>query len=242
MGVISIDSPGDPNASGPQPVSVTIQNFGLLTQTSIPVYYAVDMSGAVGETFVGSLAPGATASYAFTAPASLVAGPHTIIAYTLLAGDSDPNNDGTSLSVTTYDYPYPGTPSGDLDLGTGVNGAPTSGFGNFTKTATALDAIEVVTFSPGGAYDYQPFVLLTQPFTTGTPPTPTIPGLVWLDLAQPYVVLINIEPFLTQVVDPGGTPLDFIMPFGFAGQSFIFQGACATPALSITNGYEIQVM
>jgi hypothetical protein len=220
---------------------VTIQNFGLVTQTSIPVYYAVDTGGAVGETFVGSLAPGATTSYTFATPANLVAGPHTIIAYTLLPGDADPSNDGASLNVTTYDYPYPGTPSGDLDLGTGVNGAPTSGFGNFVKTATAFDTIEILTFSPGGSYDYQPFVLLTQPFVTGTPPAPTVPGLVWIDLTQPYVVLINIQPFLTQIIDPGGTSLNLIMPPGFAGQSFLFQGACATPALCVTNGYEIQV-
>ena len=92
-----------------------------------------------------------------------------------------------------------------------------------------------------GLYDFQPYVLLTQPFMTGTPPTPTIPGLVWLDLGSPFVILVNIDPFLTQVLDPGGSTYGFTMPLGFAGQSFLFQAACVTPALSISDGYEIQV-
>ena len=146
--------------------------------------------------------------------------------------------------VTVYDSPpiYPGTVGGDLELATGVNAAPTSGLGFFVKTATALDIISLQMVSPGGTYDNQPFVLLAQPFTTGTPPNPTIPGLVWLDLTQPYAILINIQPFLTQVLSPAGSTYIFIMPFGFAGQSLLFQGACPTPALSLTDGYEIQVM
>ena len=138
--------------------------------------------------------------------------------------------------------PYPGTPGGDVLLGTGVNAAPTSGLGQYVKTATGLDAINLLVSSPMGSYDGQPYVLLTQPFTTGTPPTPTIPGLVYLDLAQPFVILVNIDPFLGQILNPGGTPYGFIMPFGFAGQSFIFQAACVTPALSISDGYELQVL
>ena len=241
VGVISIDAPGDPNVSGPQTVTVTIQNFGAATQLSIPVAYDVDMGTPVNETYVGSIAPGGTDTYSFTTQASLAEGQHTITAYTILGGDTDPNNDGSSITAQTWDYPYPGTPMGDLDLGTGVNAAPTSGFGNYTKTATALDTINLSMVSPMGTFDLQPFVLLTQPFTTGTPPTPTIPGLVHLDLAQPFVILINIDPFLTQFLNPGGTPYSFVMPAGFAGSSFLFQGACVTPALSLTDGYELQV-
>ena len=146
--------------------------------------------------------------------------------------------------VTVYDSPplYPGTIGGDLQLGTGVNGAPTSGLGTFVKTATALDAISLGLISPMGTYDYQPYVILAQPFTTGSPPNPTIPGLVWLDLTQPYAILVNISPFLTKVLPPAGFKYTFIMPFGFAGQSFLFQAACPTPALSVTDGYEIGVM
>ena len=137
--------------------------------------------------------------------------------------------------------PYPGTPGGDVLLGTGVNAAPSSGLNQFIKTATAFDVIGLLTSSPMGTYDGQPYVLLTQPFVTGTPPTPTIPGLVYIDLSSPFVILVDISPFLTQIVNPGGTPYTFTMPPGFAGQSFLFQAACVTPALSVSDGYEIQV-
>ena len=60
----------------------------------------------------------------------------------------------------------------------GVNGAATSGLGFYVKTATALDAISLSLISPGGTYDFQPYVILAQPFTTGSPPSATIPGLV----------------------------------------------------------------
>ena len=146
------------------------------------------------------------------------------------------------VTIFNSQQPYPGTPGGDLDLGTGVNGAPTSGIGNWIKTATALDYINLSLASPMGTFDNQPYVILAQPFTTGTPPAATIPGLVWLDLTQPYVVLVNIDPFLTKVLVPGGSLYSFIMPFGFTGQSFLFQGACPTPALSLSDGYEIQVL
>ena len=146
------------------------------------------------------------------------------------------------VSVFDGTPPYPGTPGGDVLLETGVNAAPTSGMGQYIKTATGLDAINLLVSSPLGNYDLQPYVLLTQPFTTGMPPAPTIPGLVYLDLAQPFVILVDIDPFLGQVLDPGGTPYGFIMPLGFTGQSFLFQAACVTPALSISDGYEIQVM
>ena len=243
VGVISIDAPGDPNISGPQTVTVTIQNFGTATQTTIPVWYFVDMGAAVSETYVGSIASGATDTYSFTTQANLAAGPHTITGYTLLPGDGFLSNDASTASVTTFDYPYPGTSMGDLELGTGVNAAPSSGLGNFTKTATGLDTINLDTVSPMGTYDYQPFVLLAQPFTTGTPPTPTVPGLgVWLDLSSPFVILIDIDPFLTQLLDPGGTPYSFIMPLGFAGSSFLFQAAGVVPALSLTDGYVVDVL
>lgn len=146
------------------------------------------------------------------------------------------------VTIFNSQVPYPGTQGGDLDLGTGVNAAPTSGLGNWIKTATALDHISLSLVSPMGNYDLQPYVILAQPFTTGTPPAATIPGLVWLDLTQPYAILVNIDPFLTKVLAPGGSLYSFVMPPGFAGQSILFQGACPTPALSVTDGYEIQVM
>jgi hypothetical protein len=137
--------------------------------------------------------------------------------------------------------PYPGTSASDLVLGTGVNGPATSGVGQYIKTATAFDNLVIRMGSPGGSYDLQPFVLLAQPFTTGTPPVGPIPT-VWIDLNLPFAILIDIEPIFSQLIVPGGTSYGVVVPPGFVGQSFMVQGACVTPAFAITDGYEIQVL
>ena len=244
VGVTAVVSPAGSFCAGTYSATVTITNFGTNTQTSIPVSYDVNGGTPVNETWTGSLATGSSVSHTFAVPANLsTPGPYTITAYTTLPGDAFPGNDGTIASVTAFACPYPGTSGGDLELATGVNGAPTGGFGNFTKTATALDAISLNVLSPMGTYDFQPFVLLAQPFATGTPPTPTLPGLgVWLDLSSPFVILIDLDPFLTQFLNPGGTTYTFIMPPGFVGQSFLFQAAGVVPALSLTDGYDIDVL
>ena len=146
--------------------------------------------------------------------------------------------------ITIFDAspPYPGTPGDDVQLGTGINAAPSSGLGNYVKTATALDLLNLGVISPTGTYDFQPFVLVAQPFMTGNPnPGGPFPPPIWIDTTQPFIVLVGFEPLLSQTILPGGVGYSALMPLGFAGQSFMFQAVAITPALFLTDGYEIQV-
>ena len=113
VGVVAIQEP-TPNgpAGGTSNVSVIIRNFGTATQTSIPVEYTVNGTVTGNATYLGSLAPNATALFSmptFTVPS----GQYSFSAYTQLAGDSDNSNDtstvnrvGVPVIPLSYTSPY----------------------------------------------------------------------------------------------------------------------------------------
>ncbi|MBL4657170.1 MAG: PKD domain-containing protein [Flavobacteriales bacterium] len=77
-----------------EPITITIKNYGIATQTSIPVAYSVDGGAPVVETISTVLTTFSSMNYAFTTPANLSAfGPHTISAWTQLSGDAVLIND-----------------------------------------------------------------------------------------------------------------------------------------------------
>ncbi|MDX2250627.1 MAG: PKD domain-containing protein [Bacteroidia bacterium] len=104
VGIASVNQPEDGcGLSATETVSVTIQNFGLATQTSVPVAFSVNGGTPVMETYTGSIAPGATASYTFTGTADFsTPGVYNITAYTMLAGDGDLVNDTTDGSAEHF--------------------------------------------------------------------------------------------------------------------------------------------
>lgn len=112
VGVTAITAPVSSCFLGnAESVTVTIKNFGTATQTSIPVEYQVNGGGWITETWTGSLAPGATVNYTFSATADLsAAGTYIIDARTALVGDGNPGNDQTSKTVvkpsTVNTFPY----------------------------------------------------------------------------------------------------------------------------------------
>lgn len=95
VGVIDLITPvSDVDLTASEVVSVTVKNFGTLTQTGFPVNYQTDGGTIVTETFTGSLAPGTTATYTFAATTNLSAeGLHEICSWTSLATDEDITND-----------------------------------------------------------------------------------------------------------------------------------------------------
>ncbi|MBK0401888.1 T9SS type A sorting domain-containing protein [Adhaeribacter sp. BT258] len=103
VGVIAVSGPvatgcGLTNA---ETITITLKNFGNVAHTSIPVSYTINGNGTVNETFTGSLAPGATAPYAFTAKADLsVPSTFEIIARTNLIGDANASNNADTLNIT----------------------------------------------------------------------------------------------------------------------------------------------
>jgi hypothetical protein len=86
--------------SASTPVSITIQNSGGSNLSGFPVGFKVDNGTPVSETFSGTIAPGNTANYTFTATANLSAvGPHTIKAYTAIPSDGNLANDTATATV-----------------------------------------------------------------------------------------------------------------------------------------------
>jgi hypothetical protein len=161
-------------------VCVTIQNAGSAPHTNFPVRFTVDNGTPVTETFTGSLAPGATANYCFTAKANLsVPGNHTVQACTGLSNDVLPTNDCFSKAVTSLPtisaYPYVqnfetndgGWVAGGI-ASSWAWGTPTKHVINSAASGTKVWATELTTFYNNNEKSYviSPclnFSSLTQP-------------------------------------------------------------------------------
>lgn len=95
VGVASIDAPLL-NACGlgaAEQIMVTVSNFSGVAAANFPISYTLDGT-TVNETFAGTLAAGASATYTFAATGDFSAlGAHTATVTTGLVGDADPTND-----------------------------------------------------------------------------------------------------------------------------------------------------
>lgn len=97
VGLASITSPGGdvvdcaPNSI---PVAAVIRNYGQVDQSNFDVRYQVDGGAVVTETYIGTLASGASAPFTFAQPALISGvGQHTILVSTALSGDQFVAND-----------------------------------------------------------------------------------------------------------------------------------------------------
>jgi hypothetical protein len=82
------------------PVSMQLYNPGLTTLTNIPVSFSVNGGPPVNEVFTGSLAPMSSASYTFTATASIqMAGNNTLEIWSDFLNDIDNSNDTSVLNI-----------------------------------------------------------------------------------------------------------------------------------------------
>lgn len=86
-------------------LDVTIENFGALPQSNVPVQFVLNGGAAVVETYVGPIAAFATDSFTFTATPMVVEGVNTLDISTALATDQDATNDGISVSSTGVQPP-----------------------------------------------------------------------------------------------------------------------------------------
>ena len=102
VGVSAITTPaGDGTFTAAQAVTVTLKNFGTAAQSNIPVTLKLGGATIATETYTGTIAAGATASFTFTATVNLstVGQTYTIEACTGLTGDENVNNNCNSKSV-----------------------------------------------------------------------------------------------------------------------------------------------
>ncbi len=153
-GVVAITSPVTASGlSDAEVVTIEIQNFGSITQTSIPVFYSLDGAAPVNETYTGSISQGATDTYSFTTTVDLSElTDYVFVAGTELAGDDNPSNDDTSAEVSNFLC----QPETNCTLGDGLtlvsveeinnpSGCETDGYGDFTDLIANL--------AQGGTYD-----------------------------------------------------------------------------------------
>ena len=100
--------------------------------------------------------------------------------------------------------------------------------------------------SPGGTYTLSPYVLLLQPFTTGSPPQPVLPSL-FMNLSRPVFILVGLAaPVVgTPIIAPAtGTSTYYVTPAGLAGNSAMVQALVLDPSTAnafyaASDGYEI---
>ncbi|MBL4664966.1 MAG: hypothetical protein JKY23_03285, partial [Nitrospinaceae bacterium] len=112
MGVISINAPTSTCDLGTtEPVTITVQNYGLLAQDTIPVAYTLNGGASVIDTIFTNVLPGATQAFTFASTVDLSsAGTYTFDAWTALPGDGYNINDSTlsvvvtNLPVTTFPF------------------------------------------------------------------------------------------------------------------------------------------
>lgn len=107
-GVIDITSPvSAANMTNAETVIVTIKNFSNVAASNIPVKYSLDGGTVVSATYTGTINPGQTASYTFTATADFSTyGIHNLIAYTDFANDGYRPNDTTKKAIPNVPPTY----------------------------------------------------------------------------------------------------------------------------------------
>lgn len=115
VGVVQVTSPTAgqfPDCEGiPVNVSALVRNFGSQAQSNIPIRYRLNAGSWVNGTVPGTLAPGASITYAFPVQLSMPgAGAHTITVATNLAGDMY-TGDNTATSAITVITPVTLVPS-----------------------------------------------------------------------------------------------------------------------------------
>ena len=101
IGALSIDEPNTGVLGANEDITITIRNFGSNNITNPPVQYRIDGGVPVVENYSGTIPAGTNASYTFNTQADMsLPGDYVIEAKTLLAGDSNTNNDTTTKTVT----------------------------------------------------------------------------------------------------------------------------------------------
>lgn len=100
-GAINIDEPNDGLLTATEEVTVTIFNFGLDSQSNIPLTLTVDGTTIATETFTGTIPSATSAQYTFTATVDLSTEGETyeISVETGLPTDEDNSNDSVTKEV-----------------------------------------------------------------------------------------------------------------------------------------------
>ncbi|HNU33123.1 MAG TPA: T9SS type A sorting domain-containing protein [Bacteroidia bacterium] len=177
--IVQVTSPaGQYPADSCATVTVNISNEGTLTLTSIPITYVNQVTGhTVTETWTGTLAPNATATFSFAACDTVVAGNSCLQIYTDLPGDG--NNFNDTAVVCPFGIPtFNVTACDDFEsgatgwLGNGQWQLGTPAFGATTGAHSGVNAWDIN---------------LTGPYTNGVTDTLYSPFYNVAGVVNPYL-------------------------------------------------------
>lgn len=190
VGVTEITAPSSGSGLGLETLTVTLENFGALTQSNFDVTYTVNGGTPVTETFTGSLDAEQNANFSFSQQLDLTAlGPYEITVSTALGGDQDPSNDSVTATVTNLLC----QPNLNCSFGDGFelfavneinNPSGCEGYGDFTS--------QVANFDPDSAYDLTVTTGYGDQFVT-----------VWIDFNDDFNFTSDEKVVDNYVIAPG---------------------------------------
>ncbi len=243
VGVTTITAPTSSTTLGAnETVTVTLENFGVASQSNIPLHYQIDNGGVVNEVYNGTLTPGATTTYSFSTPADFSAlGSYSLVAYTSLSGDTDLLNDTVSR-VVEHEICMPeancsfgdGLTRVELQNLSNISSCSDDGYGDYTHLTPP-------TLEQGVTYDLR----LQSGYTQQQ-------GTVWIDFNDNFSfeaseMLITNTTFGTSIhtVDltiPGNAGLgEHLMRIRTNWQSTI-DDACVDVSYGETEDYKVNVI
>ncbi len=184
MGTVAIVTPNSGALTANETVEITVFNFGLDTQSNIPVSLVLDGDVIANEVVPGPILSANSANYTFTATLDLSAEGETyeIVVATNLTGDEDNNNDSITknvthvfandIGVTEITSPENGEGLGNESVTIEIENFGTQAQSNF-DVSYAIDGgtpvVETVAgpVNPGSTFDYT-FTALADLSTPGT--------------------------------------------------------------------------
>jgi hypothetical protein len=202
IGVSAITAPSPAGSTtAAETVTVTVENYGSASQTGFDVSYSINGGTAVTETFSGTLASGANASFSFAATADLSnLDDYDFLAYTSLSGDSDMSNDTSAVTVTHELC----QPAGDCSFGDGytlfnisnvnnITACALNGYGDYTQFTADIDR--------GVTTD----LIIKSGYTNQT-------STVWIDFNDNYVFETSERVVINQTFTTTNTTVGLTVP------------------------------
>ncbi|MBL6607224.1 MAG: T9SS type A sorting domain-containing protein [Flavobacteriaceae bacterium] len=190
VGATEITAPTSGSGLGLETLTVTLENFGALTQSNFDVTYTVNGGTPVTETFIGSLDAEQSTNFSFAQQLDLTAlGPYEITVSTALSGDQEPNNDSVTTTITNLLC----QPNLNCSFGDGFqlfavneinNPSGCEGYGDFTN--------QVANFDQDTAYDLTVTTGYGDQFVT-----------VWIDFNDDFNFTADEKVVNNYVVAPG---------------------------------------
>jgi len=99
VGILSIDSPVTGTLTNVEPITVTIHNYGIDSQSNIPVSFQINGGTVINEVFDGAIASNADEQFTFSATGDFSTVGETYEIETSTTLPSDENNDNNTSTI-----------------------------------------------------------------------------------------------------------------------------------------------